>query len=68
MKISLKTKAVLLFSAMTLGPMALAIALLIDANRQPIRDSEAQLQAAVIAEVTGTVARTLYGFEADADA
>jgi class 3 adenylate cyclase len=67
-KISLKTKAVLLFSAMTLGPVALAIAVLIDANRQPIRDSEAQLQAAVIAEVTGTVARTLYGFEADADA
>lgn len=53
---------------MTLGPVAVAVAALIDANRQPIRDSEAQLQAAVLAEVTGTVARTLYGFEADADA
>jgi adenylate cyclase len=68
MKISLKTKGIVLFSAMTLGPVGLAVMALIDANRQPIRDSEAQLQAAVIAEVTGVVARTLYGFEADADA
>ncbi|MCK6591364.1 MAG: adenylate/guanylate cyclase domain-containing protein, partial [Polyangiaceae bacterium] len=68
MKISIKTKALAIFSAMTLGPVAVAVAALIDANRQPIRDSEAQLQAAVLAEVTGTVARTLYGFEADADA
>jgi class 3 adenylate cyclase len=67
-KISIKTKALALFTAMTLGPVGLAVAALIDANRQPIRDSEAQLQAAVIAEVTGTVARTLYSFEADADA
>ncbi|HZF56458.1 MAG TPA: adenylate/guanylate cyclase domain-containing protein [Polyangiaceae bacterium] len=68
MRISLKTKAIALFTAMSLGPVSLAVAALIDVNRQPIRDSEAQLQAAVIAEVTGTVARALYSFEADADA
>jgi adenylate cyclase len=68
MRISLKTKAVALFSAMVIAPVFLAVAALIDVNRRPIQESETQLQAAVAAEVAGGAAQILRAFETDADA
>ncbi len=67
-RISLKTKAIALLCAMSLGPVALSVVALVDANRQPISDSEMQLQAAVISEIATTVSRTLHVYEEDADA
>jgi class 3 adenylate cyclase len=67
MRISLKTKAVALFSAMVIAPVVLAVAALIDVNRRPIQESETQLQAAVAAEVASGAAQILHAFEADAN-
>lgn len=61
----LRAKAVLLFTLMTLGPVAIAIALLVDANRRPVKTSEQMLQSAVLAEVAASPARLLRDIEND---
>ena len=66
MKLSLRAKAVLLFSTMTLGPVAVTVALLLDVNRRPVLDTEEQLQSAVVNEVAFEPSRILHEVENDA--
>lgn len=66
MKLSLRAKAVLLFSTMTLGPVAVTVALLLDVNRRPVLDAEEQLQSAVVNEVAFEPNRILHEVENDA--
>jgi adenylate cyclase len=62
----LRGKALLLFTAMTLGPVLIAVALLIRVNRAAVRVSEETVQSAVLAEVAAAPTRTLREVEADA--
>ena len=61
-----RSKAVVLFTAMTLGPVAAAVALMIDANRRPVQTSEELLQAAVVDQVAAEPTRILHEVENDA--
>ena len=63
---SLKTKALALFAAVTLLPLALAVLLLIDVNRRPVRSTEEMLQSAVLAEVVGSATRLIRDVQSDA--
>jgi class 3 adenylate cyclase len=67
-KLSIRAKAVLLISAMTLGPVALTVALLLDVNRRPVLDTEEQLQSAVVNEVAFEPTRIIHELESDAAA
>ncbi|MCC6554307.1 MAG: adenylate/guanylate cyclase domain-containing protein [Polyangiaceae bacterium] len=51
---------------MTLAPLALAVALLIDVNRRPVRATEEMLQSAVLAEIAGSVTRLILDVQSDA--
>ncbi|APR84383.1 Adenylate cyclase [Minicystis rosea] len=66
MKLSIRLKAVLLISVMTLGPVGLTAALLLDVNRRPVLDTEEQLQSAVVNEVSFEPARVIHEIENDA--
>jgi len=63
---SLRTKAIALFTAMTLLPVVAAVALLIDVNRRSVQSSEEMLQAAVLAEIAGAVTQRVVDVESDA--
>lgn len=63
---SLRTRAAVLFTAMTLLPVAAAVALLIDVNRRPVQSSEEMLQSAVLAEVAGSATRLVDDVKSDA--
>ena len=65
---SIRLKAALLLVAITLAPVALAVTLLLSINREAVRTTEKQLQAAVLAEVAGTVIRLVRDTRADAEA
>jgi len=64
----LRGKAVLLFTAMTLVPVLIAVTLLASVNLRAARVSEQQLQAAVLTEVASKPARILEEVELDATA
>lgn len=66
MKLSIRVQAVLLISVMTLGPLALTVALLLDVNRRPVLDTEEQLQSAVVNEVAFEPSRIIHEVENDA--
>lgn len=68
LRVSLRYTALALFLVTALGPVALATALLVNVNRTAVRDSEEQLQAAVLAEVAGLVLRTVGAARGDAEA
>src|SRR5580704_12402678 len=51
---------------MTLGPVAVTVALLLDANTRPVLDSEEQIQSAVVNEVADEPTRILHEVENDA--
>ncbi len=61
----LRGKALLLFTAMTLVPVLVAVALLIRVNRAAVRVSEETVQSAVLAEIAGAPTRALREVEAD---
>jgi len=64
-KLSLRAKAVLLLSALTLGPVAGTTLLLINANTRPVHDAEDQLQSAVLNEVAEEPLRPLHEVQKD---
>lgn len=66
MRVSLKTKTIALFVVMTFAPVALVIALLIEANREPVRLAEQSLQSAVLAEIAALPAREIDAIKGDA--
>ncbi|MFT3774256.1 MAG: adenylate/guanylate cyclase domain-containing protein [Minicystis sp.] len=66
MKLSIRVQAVLLISVMTLGPVVLTAALLLDVNRRPVLDTEEQLQSAVVNEVAFEPSRIIHEVENDA--
>lgn len=68
MKLSIRAKAVLLFSVMALGPVALTVRLLLDVNRRPVLDTEEQLQSAVVNEVAFEPTRVVHEVVNDATA
>jgi len=65
-RLPIRAKAVMLISAMTLGPVALTVTLLLDVNRRPVLDTEQQLQSAVVNEVAFEPTRVLHEVESDA--
>lgn len=65
MKLSLRAKTVLLLTALTLGPVAVAVLLLINANTRPVHDAEDQLQSAVLNEVADEPLRPLHEVQKD---
>jgi adenylate cyclase len=66
--LSLRTKAAVLFCAMTLFPLTVSSLLLVDVNRRAVEESERQLQASVIAEISGRVVRRVEAARVDAEA
>ena len=66
MRLSIRAKAVILLTAMTLGPVAVTVALLLDVNRRPVLDTEEQLQSAAVNEVSFEPSRILHEVENDA--
>ncbi|WP_437534069.1 adenylate/guanylate cyclase domain-containing protein [Sorangium sp. So ce726] len=63
---SLKTKAIALFTAMALVPVAVAVTLLIDVNRRAVRTSEERLQTAILSEVASASIQLVRDVESDA--
>jgi class 3 adenylate cyclase len=63
---SLKTKAIALFTAMGLVPVAVAVTLLIDVNRRAVRTSEERLQTAILSEVASASIQLVRDVESDA--
>ncbi|WP_437915361.1 adenylate/guanylate cyclase domain-containing protein [Sorangium sp. So ce302] len=63
---SLKTKAIALFTAMALVPVAVAVTLLIDVNRRAVRTSEERLQTAILSEVASASIQLIRDVESDA--
>ncbi|EYF06513.1 adenylate/guanylate cyclase domain-containing protein [Chondromyces apiculatus] len=63
---SLRTKAAVLFMGITLLPVVVAVALLIEISRRPVQNAEEMLQSAVVAEVVGAAARLTRDVESDA--
>jgi class 3 adenylate cyclase len=64
-RLSLRAKAVALLSAMTLVPVAVTVALLLNANTRPVLDSEQQLQSAVVNEAAEEPTRILHEVVSD---
>ncbi|WP_437591721.1 adenylate/guanylate cyclase domain-containing protein [Sorangium sp. So ce1000] len=64
--LSLKTKAIALFTAIALVPVAVAVTLLADVNRRAVRTSEESLQAAILSEVASTSIQRVRDVESDA--
>ncbi|WP_433934611.1 adenylate/guanylate cyclase domain-containing protein [Sorangium cellulosum] len=64
--LSLKTKAIALFTAIALVPVAAAVALLADVNRRAVRTSEESLQAAILSEVASASIQLVRDVESDA--
>ncbi|WP_437637646.1 adenylate/guanylate cyclase domain-containing protein [Sorangium sp. So ce854] len=62
----LRTKAIALFTAIALAPVAAAVALLADVNRRAVRTSEEGLQAAVLSEVASASIQRVRDVESDA--
>ena len=62
----LRSKALILFTALSLVPTVTAVALLINVNRVAVRDTEDTLQDAVLAEVAVGPARLVGDVEQDA--
>jgi adenylate cyclase len=65
-KFSLRAKTVLLLSALTLGPVAGTVVLLVTGMQQPVLDAEQQLQSAVVRELADETSSRLLGVENDA--
>ena len=63
---SLRAKAIALFTAIALVPVAAAVALLADVNRRAVRTSEEGLQAAVLSEVASASIQRVRDVESDA--
>jgi adenylate cyclase len=63
--LSLRTKAVALFAAIALVPVATAVALLLDVNRRAVRTSEENLQSAILAEVASSSMGLVRDVESD---
>ncbi|AKT43918.1 adenylate/guanylate cyclase domain-containing protein [Chondromyces crocatus] len=63
---SLRTKAAVLFTVMTLLPVIAAVVLLIEISRRPVQTAEEMLQSAMVAEVEGAAARLVRDVESDA--
>lgn len=68
MKLTLRAKTVVLLTALTLGPIAITVAALLDVNRRPVLDTEEQLQSAVVNEVAFEPTRVLHEVQSDAAA
>jgi class 3 adenylate cyclase len=66
--ISIRIKAALLLVIITLLPVGLCVTLLLSVNREAVRTTEKQLQAAVLAEVAGGVTRLVRETQGDAEA
>ncbi|WP_438027882.1 adenylate/guanylate cyclase domain-containing protein [Sorangium sp. So ce233] len=64
--LSLKTKAIALFTAIALVPVAAAVALLADVNQRAVRTSEESLQAAILSEVASASIQRVRDVESDA--
>ncbi|WP_434046190.1 MULTISPECIES: adenylate/guanylate cyclase domain-containing protein [Sorangium] len=64
--LSLRTKAIALFTAIALVPVAAAVALLADVNRRAVRTSEESLQAAILSEVASASIQRVRDVESDA--
>ncbi|WP_437289571.1 adenylate/guanylate cyclase domain-containing protein [Sorangium sp. So ce406] len=64
--LSLKTKAIALFTAIALVPVAAAVALLADVNQRAVRTSEESLQAAILSEVASASIQLVRDVESDA--
>ena len=62
----LRSKALVLFTALALVPTVTAVALLINVNRVAVRDTEETLQDAVLAEVAVGPGRLVGDVEQDA--
>jgi class 3 adenylate cyclase len=67
-RLSIRAKAVLLLSVTTLGPVALAVAALLQVNRRPVLETEIQLQSALVNEIALEPTRRLHEVESDAHA
>ncbi|WP_437328246.1 adenylate/guanylate cyclase domain-containing protein [Sorangium sp. So ce381] len=63
---SLKTKAIALFTAIALVPVAVAVTLLTDVNQRAVRTSEESLQAAILSEVASASIQLVRDVESDA--
>ena len=66
--ISIRIKAALLLVTITLLPVGVCVTLLLSINREAVRTTEKQLQAAVLAEVAGGVVRMVRETQGDAEA
>ncbi|XXT22025.1 adenylate/guanylate cyclase domain-containing protein [Sorangium sp. So ce429] len=64
--LSLKTKAIALFTAIAVAPVAVAVALLADVNQRAVRTSEESLQAAILSEVASVSIQLVRDVESDA--
>ncbi|WP_437624960.1 adenylate/guanylate cyclase domain-containing protein [Sorangium sp. So ce1151] len=64
--LSLKTKAIALFTAIAVAPVAVAVTLLSDVNRRAVRTSEESLQAAILSEVASVSIQLVRDVESDA--
>ncbi|WP_437757865.1 adenylate/guanylate cyclase domain-containing protein [Sorangium sp. So ce1389] len=64
--LSLKTKAIALFTAIAVAPVAVAVTLLADVNRRAVRTSEESLQAAILSEVASVSIQLVRDVESDA--
>ncbi|WP_437511290.1 adenylate/guanylate cyclase domain-containing protein [Sorangium sp. So ce1099] len=64
--LSLKTKAIALFTAIAVAPVAVAVTLLADVNRRAVRTSEESLQAAILSEVASLSIQLVRDVESDA--
>ncbi|WP_437716437.1 adenylate/guanylate cyclase domain-containing protein [Sorangium sp. So ce448] len=63
---SLKTKAIALFTAIALVPVAVAVTLLVDMNRRAVRTSEERMQTAILSEVASASIQLVRDVESDA--
>ncbi|MDC0683039.1 adenylate/guanylate cyclase domain-containing protein [Sorangium atrum] len=63
---SLKTKAIALFTAIALVPVAVAVTLLTDVNQRAVRTSEESLQASILSEVASASIQLVRDVESDA--
>jgi len=65
---SLGARALLLFAAVGLVPVAVVVVLLVDANEDAVYASEQHLQASVVAEVAGLTRQQVEAVRSDAEA
>ncbi len=65
---SIRSKAILLFTLIALGPVLVAVMWLVDENQRSARTSEQMLQSAVLAEVSAASRGLLRDVESDARA